>query len=97
MMTLYVKTGCPYSEKVFKALTALGIDDQVVRKNVADHGVVEELIALGGKKRSPFLVDEAHGVMMYESGDIIKHLCKYYGGDPMLLDTAVEHHVCEAW
>lgn len=96
-MTLYVKTGCPYSEKVFKALHTLGIDDQVRRKNVAESGVVEELIALGGKKRSPFLVDEAHGVSMYESSDIIKHLCKYYGGDPALLDTTVEHHVCEAW
>lgn len=36
-----------------------------------------ELLELGGKQVTPFLVDSERGVSMYESNDIIDHLREY--------------------
>ena len=78
MLTLYVKTGCPFCRKVLEAGSALGISFD--ERNVADAGVTEELIARGGKKQMPYLVDNERGVEMYESGAIIEYLREHYGG-----------------
>ncbi|KND50890.1 MAG: hypothetical protein AB202_00595 [Parcubacteria bacterium C7867-007] len=72
MLTLYVKTGCPYCAKVLRAGEELGIDFDL--KNVSDDGIVEELIARGGKEQMPYLVDAEMNVEMYESDDIIAYL-----------------------
>lgn len=72
MLTLYVKTGCPYCAKVLAEAALLNIEfDQ---RNVADPGVAEELIARGGKLQAPYLVDAERGTEMYESDDIIAYL-----------------------
>jgi glutathione S-transferase len=76
-LTLYVKTGCPYCAKVLAAGEELGITFN--QKNVADPGVSEELIARGGKRQMPYLVDEEHSVEMYESDDIIAYLHQHFG------------------
>lgn len=47
-------------------------------KNVADEGVEQELIEKGGKRQVPYLVDDAHGVAMYESDAIIDYLHETY-------------------
>jgi len=39
----------------------------------------EELIARGGKRQTPYLVDTETGVEMYESADIIAYLKKQNG------------------
>jgi len=52
---------------------------QFEEKNVDDEGVTEELIALGGKKQEPFLVDSETGESMYESDLITEYLQKQYG------------------
>jgi glutaredoxin 3 len=78
-LTLYVKTGCPYCAKVLQAGEELGITFDL--KNVADEGISEELIARGGKKQMPYLVDEANKVEMYESDDIIDYLHQHFGHD----------------
>ena len=70
MITLYVKTGCQYCGRVLTVLNAYKIPFE--EKNIADEGIVEELIALGGKKQEPFLVDG--DTMMYESSSIISYL-----------------------
>lgn len=49
-----------------------------ITENPADR---DELLAKGGKLQVPFLVDEAHGVAMYESLDIIGYLQKTYAGE----------------
>lgn len=77
MLTLYFKTGCPYAAVVFKKLEDLGIT--VTEKNIADEGVADELIALGGKVQSPFLVDGDTGAQMYESAMICAYLEEHYG------------------
>ncbi|MBU2104099.1 glutathione S-transferase N-terminal domain-containing protein [Patescibacteria group bacterium] len=72
MPILYVKTGCPYSPKVLKAAEELGLTLDI--RNVAEPGVSEELIAHGGKKQMPYLIDAERNVAMYESDDIVAYL-----------------------
>ncbi len=49
-------------------------------KDIAENpAFADELEARGGKRVVPYLVDEAQGVEMYESDDIVAHLQKFYG------------------
>jgi glutaredoxin 3 len=77
MLTLYVKTGCPYCAMVIHKLEELGLPYE--EKNVADEGVADELILRGGKRQMPYLVDTEGGVEMYESADICDYLEATYG------------------
>lgn len=72
MLTLYVKTGCPYCAKVLASFASNDITYET--KNINDSGVPEELIAKGGKQQVPFMVDGE--TMMYESDDIIAYTLK---------------------
>ena len=72
MLTLYVKTGCGFCAKVLRAGEELGLTFKL--KNINDPGVAEELIARGGKRQMPYLVDEERGKEMYESDDIVEYL-----------------------
>lgn len=74
MLTLYVKTGCPYCAKVLAAAEKLNVELSL--KNVADEAIALELITRGGKKQMPYLVDGETGTEMYESDDIIEYLQK---------------------
>jgi len=91
MITLFVKTGCPYCAKVLRAVEVLQVP--VTQKNIAEAGVMDELISLGGKSQTPFLIDDERGVQMYESKHIIKYLCEHFGGDPADFDEEVAN-VC---
>jgi len=76
MLTLYVKTGCPYCHKVLSASENLGIEfDQ---KNIMDDATAAELVACGGKHQVPYLVDTDTSIEMYESDDIIAYLKEHY-------------------
>jgi len=75
-MILYVKTGCPWCIKVLDYAKDNGIEFTELR-NIATPGVSEELIARGGKRQVPYLVDEKSGTEMYESADIIEYLKKF--------------------
>ncbi len=72
MLTLYVKTGCPYCAKVLAAGEELGFEFNL--KNVADEAIALELVTRGGKKQMPYLVDGDTGTEMYESDAIISYL-----------------------
>ncbi len=76
MFTLYVETGCPYCAKVLQTIDELGIS--VEQKNIADSGVSEELIARGGKRMVPYLVDSDRDTEMYESDDIVAYLKEHH-------------------
>lgn len=78
MLTLYVKTGCPFCAKVKNAVEELGIEDKIEEKNIADDGVVDELLEKGGQQMVPFLVDTDRDVEMYESDDIVAYLHEHY-------------------
>lgn len=77
MLTLYVKTGCPYCAKAIAAVDELELD--VEYKNKADEGIIDELVARGGKSQYPYLVDSDRDVEMYESDDIVEYLREHYG------------------
>lgn len=76
MLTLYVKTGCPFCHKVFDVGKELGVSFD--EKNIADDAVAAELVARGGKRQVPYLVDSERGVEMYESDDIVAYLRGHY-------------------
>lgn len=79
MITLYVKTGCPFCIAVQSKIAELDIE--VNELNIADEGVAEALVEKGGKRQVPYLVDDSSDVSMYESGDIIEYLSKLKGGE----------------
>lgn len=81
MLTLYVKTGCPYCVMVLHKLEELGTPFN--EKNIADEEVAAELIERGGKRMVPYLVDGKRGVEMYESADIVTYLDEHYGEKSM--------------
>lgn len=73
MLTLYYKTTCPFCQRVLGEAEDMGV--QFNLKDISsDETLAEELIARGGKRQVPYLVDEEKGVEMYESGDIIEYL-----------------------
>lgn len=76
MLTLYVKTGCPFCARVLSAGEELGLTFNL--KNIADEGVADELVAIGGERQEPFLIDEERGVKMYESNAIVSYLLEHY-------------------
>ena len=77
MLTLYVKTGCPYCAKVLRTVDALKLE--VIYKNRDQEGVIDELVEQGGKSQFPYLVDDERDVEMYESDDIVAYLREHYG------------------
>jgi len=81
MLTLYVKTGCPFCAKVKNTIAELDIEDRIEERNIADDGVVDELLEKGGQQMVPFLVDGEREVSMYESDDIISYLKEHYAGE----------------
>ena len=76
-MILYIKQGCPFCARVLDVARELGITFTL--KDIAGPAVASELVALGGKRQVPYLMDEAHGAEMYESEDIVAYLKKHYG------------------
>lgn len=77
MLTLYVKTGCPFCAMVLHKVDELGIT--VDEKNIADAGVTDELVAKGGKQQVPYLVDAECNTSLYESSEIVAYLDKRFG------------------
>lgn len=73
-LILYVKTRCPWCEKVLAFASGKGIQFEL--RNIADAGIADELIKRGGKRQVPYLVDEKSETEMYESADIIEYLGK---------------------
>lgn len=76
MLTLYIKTGCPFCHRVLE--TGEKLDISFEEKNIADDAIAAELIARGGKRQVPYLVDNDHEVEMYESDDINEYLLEHY-------------------
>lgn len=76
MITLYVKTGCPFSAKAMAALDAYEVPYE--QRNIKSAAFLKELMKLGGKKQTPFCVDG--DVMFYESDKIVAYVEEHFGG-----------------
>ena len=72
MILLYKMDGCPYCEKVLRALEEKHLEFRSL--DISDIVNKDELLHLGGEEQVPFLVDTEHNAKMYESGDIIQYL-----------------------
>ncbi len=81
MLTLYVKTGCPYCAKVLHTAEELGVEFEL--KNRDDPATIPELMARGGKRQFPYLVDHENKVEMYESEDIVDYLHQHFAKKPV--------------
>ncbi len=78
MLTLYSKSTCPFCRRVVAVLDRLKLDYEL--KDIEEDAAnAEELVAHGGKRQVPYLIDEKEGVALYESDDIVAHLQKTYG------------------
>lgn len=72
MLTLYYLPTCSFCRKVL----AVAEDFNIVleKLDISASGVAADLIKRGGKRQVPYLVDNEHGVGMYESDDINAYL-----------------------
>lgn len=76
---LYDMEGCPYCRTVREVLCELDLDVLVKPCPKGQPGFWDEVVERSGARMVPFLVDEAHGVTMKESADIIGYLYDTYG------------------
>lgn len=76
-ITLYQLEGCPWCELVDDRLTELDIsyDTEWVEPM---HSARDEVKQLSGQRLVPVLVDEAYGVTMAESANILTYLERTY-------------------
>ncbi len=91
MVTLYSKATCPFCRRVVAVLERLDVEFE--NKDIAENPEFgDELEARGGKRVTPYLVDEANNVEMYESDDIVAYLQKTYGA-PVVSSVRPRVHV----
>ena len=79
MLVLYEFEACPFCRRVREALVDLDLEVTVrpcPKGSVRHRG---EVLARGGRATFPFFVDEAAGVALYESSEIVAHLYREYG------------------
>ena len=77
-LTLYVKHNCGFSKVALDKVDELGLTAE--KKFIDDNPLLrEELIQRGGEEQVPYLIDESHGVEMYDSGLIAAYLDEHYG------------------
>ena len=83
MLTLYYRPTCPFCQDVFGEIEDLSI--KLTLKDIsADPTLITGLVALGGKKQVPYLVDSERGEKMYESQDIISYLREHHSEAPTI-------------
>ncbi len=77
MLTLYMRTGCPFCQRVMQMAENLNVSLET--KDVLDNdAIAAELKEKSGGTQVPFLVDDEKGVSMPESNDIIEYLRENY-------------------
>ncbi|GAB6879736.1 glutaredoxin [Halorubrum gandharaense] len=77
-ITLYRLQACPYCERVVRVLDRLGLDyrSRYVEPMHSERNVVKRV---SGTRSVPAIVDEATGVTMSESANIVAYLERTYG------------------
>jgi glutathione S-transferase len=78
-LQLYDMEGSPYCRFVREALSALGLDVQILPCPAGGKRFRTEAEKLGGKQQFPLLVDPNTNAMLYESADIVDYLFATYG------------------
>lgn len=78
-LTLYRLHGCPYCERVVRALDDRDIDYRS-RFVPGEHSRRDAVKRVSGGRAVPVLVDHERGVTMPESGRIVEYVERTYGG-----------------
>jgi glutathione S-transferase len=78
MLILYYKPTCVFCRQVQATIARLELEVEL-RDITTSAEHEHDLIARGGKRQVPYLVDEEQGVEMYEADDIVAHLQQQYG------------------
>ena len=78
-LILYTRPGCPFSAKVLLEAAILGV--HLDERSIKNPEILNELMDRGGKEQTPFLLDEANAVSMYESDAIMEYLHARFGND----------------
>jgi glutathione S-transferase len=78
--TLYQLDGCPWCEKVADRMDELDVDYDTVWTD-AMHSARNEVKRVSGQRVVPVLVDDAYGVTMNESANILDYLDTTYADD----------------
>jgi len=78
-ITLYRLQACPFCERVVRKLEEYGLEyhSRFVEPMHSDRNVVKRI---SGTRTVPVIVDEATGVTMAESDNIVAYLETTYGG-----------------
>lgn len=84
MLTLYVRTGCPYSAKVLATVETLQVP--VDLRHIEEQANLDELMERGGKEQVPFLWGEDGEVNIYESDTINRYLARRFGTSALATD-----------
>jgi glutathione S-transferase len=82
-LELYEFETCPFCRKVREALSILDLDAVVYPCPKDGPRFRPEVVRRGGKAQFPYLVDPNHGLELYESDDIVRHLFTAYGDGPV--------------
>jgi glutathione S-transferase len=80
LLEVYEFEGCPYCRRLREELSELDLDALVYPCPEGGTRFRPRVLAMGGKRRFPYLVDPNTGRSMYESSDIVSHLRETYGG-----------------
>ncbi|CAL1409916.1 unnamed protein product [Linum trigynum] len=78
-LQLFEFEACPFCRRVREAMTELDLSAEVYPCPKGSRKHREIVRKLGGKEQFPFLVDPNTGILMYESGDVVKYLFQQYG------------------
>jgi glutathione S-transferase len=100
MFILYFKPTCPFCQRVLQTAENLGVEFDLKDITESD-AIADELIAKGGKRQVPFLVDTEKDVSMYESSDIIDYIkenkpAKADADTPTKPRVHISNSVCES-
>ena len=72
-VTLYALDGCPWCEKVHDALEEAGVEYETVWTEEL-HSERDEVARVSGQRAVPVLVDDARGVTMNESANVLEYV-----------------------
>ena len=77
-ITLYRLHGCPYCERIVRQLDDLDVPYESVFV-AGEHSRRNAVKRVSGVRSVPVVVDEATGVTMAESGNIVEYIERTYG------------------
>ncbi len=84
-----------HSRRVMQVAKALNVPLEL-KDIFADEATLAELLEKGGKKQTPFLVDDAKNVSMYESEDIIDYIRAHYASASAVATAKPRMHISDA-